>query len=84
MRWIRASSSSSGMTNESASADQVVLLPALFGLLTAKFEDAAGLATMGQSKTANHADLVGRSSSMISEAEILARAIGAIACDRIV
>lgn len=56
-------------------------MPALFGLLTAKFEDAAGYAAEGQRQTANQLQLERHIASVIAEAEILVRTIWFITDD---
>lgn len=67
------------MTDEATASDTVEIIPALFGLLTARFEDTASLAARGQARTADHTELAELICSTISEASILARAIEAIA-----
>lgn len=70
------------MVDDNNSASRSDLVPALFGLLTAKFEDAASHALEGQGPDADHLAIESEVSSLIAEAAILLQAVAALATDQ--
>jgi hypothetical protein len=68
--------------NDDGQADPTEVITAMFGVLTARLEDAAGLAVDGQDRAADHRAIANEIASQIAEATILIGAIEALAAKK--
>lgn len=64
--------------NDDPQAAVTKVITAMFGLLTARLEDAAGLAAHGQNRATDHRAVASEAASQIAEAKILVDTIEAL------